>query len=74
MIEIVEEDGSEELIEAAEPVEIFECNSLPDNMETIEVVEEIEIKSKSPRVPEERENTEDTVTQSLCDKVMSSTA
>ena len=29
---------------------MFECNSLPDNMEAIEVTKEIEIESKSPRV------------------------
>ena len=43
VIKIIEKDESEELIEAAEPVEIFECNSLPDNMESIETAEEIEI-------------------------------
>ena len=43
-----------------EPVKIFECNSFPDNMEATEVVEEIKIESKSPRVSEEREGTEDT--------------
>ena len=57
VIEIIEEDNSEELIEVAEWVEIFECNSLPDNMEAIEVAEEIEIDSKSPRVSEESEGT-----------------
>ena len=50
VIEIIEKDESEELIEAAEPVEIFECNSLPDNMEATEVVKEIVIEYKSPRV------------------------
>ena len=42
------------------PVEMFECNSLPDDMEATEVAEEIKIESKSPRVSEEREGTEDT--------------
>ena len=50
VIDVIEEDESEELIEAAEPVEIFECNSLPDNMEATEVVKEIVIEYKSPRV------------------------
>ena len=74
VIETLEEDESEELIEAAEPVEIFQCNSLLDNMEATEVAEEIEIESKSPRVSEEREGTKDTETQSSFDKFMSSTA
>ena len=43
VIEITEEDESEKSIEGAEPVEIFEYNSLPDNMESIETAEEIEI-------------------------------
>ena len=55
VIETIEEDKSEELIEATEPVEIFNCNSLPDNMEATELAEEIEIESKSPRVSEESE-------------------
>ena len=73
VIEIIEESESEELIKAAELVEIFECNSLPDNMEAIEVSEEIEIESKLPRVSEESEGTEDTETRSSFDKFMSST-
>ena len=55
VIETIEEDKSEELIEATEPVEIFNCNSLPDNMEATKLAEEIEIESKSPRVSEESE-------------------
>ena len=74
VIEIIDEDESEVLIEAAEPVEIFECNSLLDNMEVTEVVGDIEIESKSPRVSEEREGTEDIETQSSFDKIMSLTA
>ena len=77
VIETLEEDESEELIEAAKPVEISECNSLTDNMEATEVAEEIEIESKSPIVLEDREgteDTEDTETQSSFDKFMSSTA
>ena len=42
-------------------------------MEAIEVTEEIEIESKSPRVSEASEGTEDTETQSSFDKFMSST-
>ena len=49
VIERIEEDESEELIEADEPVEIFECYFFLDNMEVTEVAEEIEIESKSPR-------------------------
>ena len=56
------------------PVEMFECNSLPDDMEATEVAEEIKIESKSPRVSEESESTEDTETQSSFDKFMASTA
>ena len=70
VIETIEQDESEELIEADEPVEIFERDYLLDNMEATEVAEEIEIESKSPKVSEEREDTEDTETQyfltSLC--------
>ena len=65
---------SEELIETVEPVELFECDSFPDNMEIIEVAEEKEIESNSPRVSEEREGTEDTEIQASLDKFMSSTA
>ena len=45
-------------------------------MEATEVVEkiEIEIESKSPKVSEEREGTEDTETQSSFDNFMYSTA
>ena len=43
-------------------------------MEATKVAEEIEIESKSPRVSEEREDTDDTETQSSFDKFMSSTA
>ena len=43
VIEIIEEDVREELIETAEPVEILEWDYLPDNMESIETAEEIEI-------------------------------
>ena len=50
VIEIIEEDESEEVIEAVEPAEVFDSNSLPDNMEATEEVEKIEIESKSPRV------------------------
>ena len=74
---VIEEDESEELIEVAEPVEIFECDSLPHNMEETEVAEEIEIESKSPRVLKDWEGTEDTdntETQSSFDKFMPSTA
>ena len=60
VIEIIEGDGSEESIESTEPVEIFECNSLPDNMEVTEVVEKVEIEFKSLRVLEEREDIENT--------------
>ena len=74
VIERIEEDESEELIEADEPVEIFECYFFLDNMEVTEVAEEIEIEYKSPRVSEEREDTEDTETQSSFDKFLSSTA
>ena len=49
VIEIIEEDESEELIEAVEPGGMFEYCSLPENMTAIE---EIEIKSKSARVSE----------------------
>ena len=70
----MEEDESEELIESIESVEIFECNSLPDNVEASEIAEEIEIEYKSPRVSEEREDTEDTETQSSFNKFISSTA
>ena len=73
VIEIIEEDESEEFIEAVEPVKTFECNSLPDNMEASEVAKEIEIESKSPRVLEASEGTEDTETQSSFDNFMSST-
>ena len=60
VIEIIEEDESEELIEAAELVNTFECNCLSDNMKATELAEEIEIESKPPRVSEEREGIEDT--------------
>ena len=73
VIEIIEEDGSEELIESTDPVEIFECNSLPDNMEVTEVVEKIEIEFKSLRVLEEREGIENTEKSSF-NKFLSSTA
>ena len=62
VIKIIEEDDSEELIEAAKLVEIFEYNSLPDNMEATKVVEETETESKSPRFSETSEGTEDTET------------
>ena len=65
---------SEELIEAAEPVEVFECHSLPNNMKATEVAEEIEIESKSPRVSEASEGTENTETQSSFDTFTSSIA
>ena len=74
VIEIIEEDEPEELIEVAEPVKIFEYNSLPGNMEATEVAEEKVIESKSPRFSEASEGTEDTETQSSFDKFMYSTA
>ena len=50
LFSVIEEDESEEVIEAVEPAEVFDSNSLPDNMEATEEVEKIEIESKSPRV------------------------
>ena len=79
VIESIDEDESEELIEAAEPVEISECNSLTDNMEATEVsftnwwfTEELSSDTNSvagkdkssSKVSEEREVKEDTESQS----------
>ena len=86
VIEVIEEDESEELIEAAEPVEIFEweiellfTSELFTNWWFIEELSSdtnsVAGKDKSSsKVSEEREVKEDTESQSWIDKFKSSAA